>query len=372
MSLTLSRLLTPVTQTQAENTLLGILDVVGFPATSWQPKSLPRTFVKGMATLYVDLTELVANIAAGGLLKYATSAAEGWLDLCAESQYQEYRTPAVSTVGKATLTNQLASPYVIDVGQLWAQDDTGRRYNNTTGGTLAAGGTLQLEWKAESPGAAYNIAAGALTTLATPLPRVSVSNPALPSSSTWITTSGADVETNENLVDRCQKKWPTLGTGGASLAYVAWAKQALAAITRVRVDDANPDGPGTVRVYLATSGGVPSLGEVALVDTYIQARRALTATVTVSAAEVATIVVTATLYVYAGYATTAPTQAAAAVSALGQNAEIGATVYLSRICAALSSPAGVRNVVVASPVADQVLLPEEVPGFVLNLTTVLV
>lgn len=379
LKLKLSDILKRPTQTEGENTVLGMLASVGFPATSWQPKSLPRTFVKALVTVWIDLADLVGNIAAGGLLKYAPDADDGWLDLCAESQYQEERAPAVSTVGKATLSNFLDSPYVIAVGQLWAQDQAGHRFTNTTGGTLAAGtlvppsaSTLQLEWKAESPGAAYNIAPGTLTRLATPLPGVTITNPALSGSSTWITTSGADEESDESLVERCQTKWATLGTGAASLAYIAWARQALPAITRVRVDDANPDGPGTVRVYLATAGGVPSSGEVDVVDMYIQARRACTATVTVVAAAVATITVNATIYVYSAYATTAPTEAAAAVTALAQKAVIGGTVYLSNICAALSSPAGVRNVVVAGPVADQVLAANEVPAISLTLNTVLV
>lgn len=379
MALKLADLLKPVTQPEAETTLLGILDAVGFPATSWQPKSVPRTFVKAVATLYADLTTLVHDIAAGGFLQYAAEAPEGWLDLCVESQYQEARTSAISTVGKATLTNFYSSPHVIAVGQLWAQDAAGRRFTNTTGGTVAAGSlvplvasTLELEWKAESPGAAYNLAPSTLTALLTPLPLLSINNPALPGSSTWITTSGADAETNSNLIDRCQKKWATLGTGGASAAYIAWAKGALAAITRVVVDNSNPDGPGTVRVYLATAGGVPSNAEVAIVDAAIQAKRSCTATVSVLAATVVTIAVTATLLVYSAYSTTAPTEAAANVTALQQAADIGATVYTTNVIEALSAPKGVRNITLAAPGSDHVLSAGQVPVFTVSLTVVLV
>jgi hypothetical protein len=46
---------------------------------------------------------------------------------------------------------------------MWIADAAGHRYSNVNGGTLWLGGTLQLTWQAESPGAAYNVANGALT-----------------------------------------------------------------------------------------------------------------------------------------------------------------------------------------------------------------
>lgn len=382
MGLSLSQLIAPTTVAEAEAEILGLLAGLGFSADSWQPKSVPRTFTKAFATLYSDLTFAIAEIAKGGFLGLASELknADGsdkvdWLDLHAESQYDEVRSPAASTEGTMILTNSSGSPHTIAVGELYAADSAGRRFNNTTGGTLSApnGSTLSLTWKAEAPGAVYNIPnESILPTLATPIPGVAVTNPADPLTGSWITVAGSDVESNGTYASRARAKWATLGTGAGAAAYVAWAKKGAPTVTRVLVDDANPDGAGTIRVYLANASGPALPAEVSAADSYIQPRRALTAKVTTVAATPKPVTVTATLTVKSAYSALAPGQAAANLTALAEALEIGDDVYLSEIITALSSPTGVQKVALAAPAADVTVGPHEIVTFTLNLTTVIV
>ncbi len=382
MATTLAALLTPTTAAQAEADLISALDSFGFPATSWQPKSVPYTLLKWFATKYASLTQTIASITAGGFLSTAAelknddgSDQREWLDLAVDSQYDEPRNEATITVGTMRLTNASGSPYTIAVGQLWATTSDGRRYNNTTGGTLSApvGSTLDLTWKAEQPGAKYNIPNGTISSeLATPLPGVTVSNPAVGSTGTWITSPGGDLEGNVAYAARARTKWSTLGTGAGAAAYENWARTGAPTITRVKVDDANPDGPGTLRVYLANAAGPATGGEVSAADAYIQPRRALGMKVTTQAAAAAALTVTATLYVQAAYAATAPAQAASNIAALASGLDIGEDVYLSEIYTALSSPTGVTRVVLTSPTTDTVVTADAVVTVTVNLTTVIV
>jgi hypothetical protein len=382
MGLSLSSLLAQTTPEEAEADLIEALTIFGFPATSWQPKSVPYTLLKWFATKYASLTSTVAVISAGGFL--ATSAilknSDGsdlidWLDLYAVSQYDEVRAAATSTSGQMILTNQSGSPHTFVVGQLWTTDSGGRLFNNTTGGTLDAanGSTLTLVWKAESPGATYNIPNGTIgSELATPIPGVTVTNPAVGSTGTWITSAGRDIEGNASYATRARTKWSSLGTGAGGDAYIYWAKTGAPTVTRVAVDEASPDGPGTIRVYLANAVGPATSPEVAAADAYIQSRRALGMKVTTQAAVAQAITITATIEVLTAYASTAPGLAASNIAALVAGLDIGEDLYTSEIITALSTPAGVRRVTLTLPATDVVTANNAVVTATLNLTTVIV
>ena len=93
------------------------------------------------------------------------------LDMLAESLYSLERIQASYTRGTRALSALATSgPHAIAVGQLWATTASGRRFTNTTGGTLIAGGTLALEWRAESPGYAWNVSSADALSLVTALP----------------------------------------------------------------------------------------------------------------------------------------------------------------------------------------------------------
>lgn len=148
-----------------------------FGQSAWQQFSWHRRVLELEAEAGEDLGQLVAAIAAGG---YLDNAVGEWLDLYALNVYDEERKPAAQAIGVCVLSDDGgAGPYSIAAGQLWASNVDGSvRFVNTTEGSLPAAGKLRLEFAAESPGAAHNLGNGAVVQLLTPLPGVSVANPA--------------------------------------------------------------------------------------------------------------------------------------------------------------------------------------------------
>lgn len=364
MALSYDELTTPPTEDEQLTTLLELATLAGFPATSWQSGSVPRTILQILATALSTLAALIRDIGRGGLL----DEAEGdWLDLLARSLFNEERIAAVRTRGQATLTcNAAAGPYTIAIGQLVATDSTGKEFRNVTGGTLASGGTLNLVFEAAEPGAAYNLANNTLTILLTPLAGVTIDNPAVPPSTTWITQTGADEESDEQLRERCRTKWATQGTGATTDSYTFWAREASSAVRRVNVLEHSYAGTptdGHVTLYLAGEVGTVDAAAVTAVGTYIADRRPLCTTVTIIAATQVDVAVTATVTVRAEDRAAAEAIVDDFLDELEAEIEIGGTVYLAAIVEQLMRPEGVINAVLAAPAADVVLDFNEVAVF---------
>lgn len=362
MTTALADVLKPTTAEQAERTVIGLLDAAGFPATSWQPKSFPRTVTKAIGAIGANFSNLISNVVAGVLNGLSTG---GWLDLLSEQNYANTRAAAVAAAGQMVLTNQTGVSQPITVG-MWLADGDGssaHRFEVTGGaGTLAApnGSTLAVTVRAESPGAAYNIPSGASLFIAGGvLPGVTVSNPAIGSTGTWLTTAGADKESDPALQERNATKWADQAPAGNDQSYVYWARTAVPTITRVKPVREG----GTVNVYLANAAGGATGPEVTAVDTFLQAKKSIVARVFTVPATSVGITLVGTIYVDAVHAGSAPAAALANLAALGADHDIGGFVYLSEIIGALTIPTGVRRVVLSSPTTDANLGDDGVPVF---------
>jgi uncharacterized phage protein gp47/JayE len=147
------------------------------------------------------------------------------------------------------LTSTSQVPYDIQVGQLIASDDQKREYRNTTGGTLSAGGTLELQWEATIAGADHNTGDGTVTRLLTPLAGVTVANSV---GTPWYTTTGADQETDAGLKERNRTKWATQSLEMVADGYRNYALS-VAGIVKISIDDNNPRGENTIDVYVAAA-----------------------------------------------------------------------------------------------------------------------
>jgi len=353
----LQQLLQPRASDQILSSLIAILQTKGFAATDWEPGSVQRTILEALAVGLADLEALRLEITKGGYLELATG---DWLDLVAQNMYGITRNPATFARHTVRLTAQAGfGPYTIQPGQLWASTASGLRFNNTQGGTLAQGGTLDIEFVAESPGAAYNVAPGTITVLNTPLPGVSIANLS-------IVAAGVDRETDDDLRLRCRLRWASLGTGATADAYRFWAFSADPTITKVRVLDQNPRGQGTVDVIVWGEGGLGA-GAVAAANTYIQQRKPLTADVQVYAATPTNITVTATITLRAGFLAATQAEVTARLSDLQRSLPIGGTLYRSALIEALFG-AYVINVNLTAPSSDTTLTTAQVAVLSPNLT----
>lgn len=350
-----------------------------FPATSWQEGSVPRSLIEIDAQELADLTSLVAVIARGSYVTAqpgVTGADGAWLDLAGQNVYGLTRQPAVATVGVVTLTDASnAGPFNISPGQLWVgataslSTTTPLRFLNTTGGTLPQGGTLAISVAAELPGAAYNVANGAITTLLTNLPGVTVANS--PGSGSWITQQGTDVESDLAYATRCMNRWPSVGIGATAASYDYWARTASAEVTRTKVQASGSVG-GQVDIWVAGSSGPVSGAALTAVQNYIAPRLPVGTTQNTANASALAITIAGTVNVLAANLASAQAEVAANLQALLAATPIGGTLYLSQVIEALNTPTGVRNssgVTINTVAADLVLTASQVAGALTNSIT---
>lgn len=180
MTATLAQLLQQQTVSQIFATLLGVYQANGFPVQSWQTGGVERTRLMAIATAIADISSnYIPGITAGGFLDYAPGT--GWMPILASELYELTQNAAVNTVGNITLTAAAGSgPYIIAAGDLTAVFGlTLNRYINNTGGTLPLSGSLTLSFTAENAGSSYSDPSNSGNlTLATPLPGVTLTNPA--------------------------------------------------------------------------------------------------------------------------------------------------------------------------------------------------
>lgn len=333
---TLEQLLAPPTSDDALATLLQRLAGQGFPVTTWQSGDPARTLLQLFADGFADFGTLMVAIASGGFAALATG---DWLTLVAKQVYGLDREDATFTQGTCVLTCTATAPgYTIQAGQLVGISAGGLRFANTTGGNLAAGGTLNVTFQGESPGSDYNVSINSITVLGTPLPGVTINNPDA-GSGTWITQVGTDEESDASLQGRCAARWPSLATVSTIDVFDLWAKAASNQVTRT-LAQTDATVPGQVDLFLAGASGGVAADVVTAVQSYVDARMLLTSACVVASATNEPIELTATLYVKAGFEASALAAAQAAAEARINATDINGTLYLSELEADLQKPAG--------------------------------
>lgn len=371
------------------DTFTAALSATSFPTTSWQPGSVPRKLLEADAEANEERDVLDVAIASGGFLEKADpgvaddSVAGPWLRLLAYTVYGVQWRVGVQARGQVVLVDAGAQgPFTFAPGELVAASSGGRRYANSTGGTLTLSGTLTLDFTAEGVGAEYNVPVGSVTQLLTVRPGVTISNPAVGSTGTWLTRQGTDPETQAELRQRCRNRWPTLGTGGAPSGYEFWATEASPEVTRVYVT-ASTTIAGAVNVYLAGPAGPVSPAAVADVQEYLERVAPVTVVPVALSAEALPVTVAGTVRVVASRLTEARAVAEAnlarlfAVLPIGGDKRAGLPGILDReaVVAAIrpqdksgASTTGIIDLDLSQPAADVTMDADQVALLVDSLT----
>jgi hypothetical protein len=267
MPLTLAQLRTIITRDDALADIIVDLQSLGFHSTSWQSGSGQRTMPTAMAQTYATMTNSV-----DALSRHAfNDTSEGdALTAFSASHYDNDRTAATATVGSIVLTGgAVGPPHVVAVGDVVCADATGRTFRNTTGGTVPVSGTVTLTFQAEVTGTDGNVANATITTMQTPLAGVTCNNPD-PGTGSWITSLGTDAESDTTLRARNTAKWGIVSVSDPADRYEYFIRTAVSGAVRVEVDDANPDGPGTLRAYIASATGVSPGADVTATQTELE------------------------------------------------------------------------------------------------------
>jgi hypothetical protein len=179
---TLADLLVGKTKEQEYQAFLSVLQSKGFPVTDYTAGAAGQTLLEAFAFELADFSKLLPQVAAGGFVPLAMALADPvWLDLLAEYSYNLSRA-------RATFARQLClvscapsqGPQNVNPGfTVRSRVGSGNRYTYQGADPVSVpdGGSVEIEFTAEHPGAAYADGAGTITDLVTPLPGLSVNNP---------------------------------------------------------------------------------------------------------------------------------------------------------------------------------------------------
>lgn len=346
----LSELLRPKSEAEWLDRLLGYAmgdpSLKRLPVSDFEPGGDARTFLQLIARGQAEADAQRVSLGNSGFLSTASGE---WLDAKVLSDYQLTRKGSVFAEVRLTLTALAGvGPYDLRAGEFHVETAAGLRFTLAESGTVPVGGNVGLVFRAESPGAAYNVTAGTITRQVTPLPGLSVTNAATGS----VVTAGADEETDDQLRTRAALRWAERGGGATASAFAYWALTAHPSITKVRVLDQNPRGQGTLDVVVWGDGN-PGTFPVQAANDYIQTRRPATTNVSVYAATERQVPVNLTLQ--GVQSATAAAEVLAGLAALQRQTPIGGTLYRAAIIEVAMLPAGVANVIVNAPAADVVL-----------------
>jgi len=198
-----------------------------------------------------------ANLAGTISLVNAALAGDDYLDAVALGRYDETRLPATKTLGSIRVTNSTGSTITVDA-RTQVADGGGPLFDNVDGWSIPATSFATKTFEARMAGVSGNVADFAIQKLRQGRAGLTVLN-----ETGWIITAGRDKESNAAFILRCISKWGTQGRGGNLDAYNYMIPTFVPTITRWRIDDSNPGGPGTVWFWFASAAGPASGAEVA-------------------------------------------------------------------------------------------------------------
>lgn len=357
------------TQDETSQTIFNLLGGMGFPITAWQPGNAGRTLVELISKLLGSVPLSIRQIAEMSILSRSTGA---WLTLYAAQFYQVERQSSVFAVGTLKLANNTGSTKTYVAGQLLAKSSTGKLFRNVAAFSVDNGATASVDWVAEQPGYSYNVGTGSITELSTPIPGISITSPAIGTTGTWLTTYGAEEESDERLRLRCSGKWGELALGSPDAAYTKWCLDASSQVTAVTVS--TPGYAGIVRIRLGgPAGGVPSSAVDAVIDLLEgtsdgKLRRALCATLDVASAVTLAIPVSGTVKVTKARKAAIPAEVETRLLAYFAGISIGGEVRRAQIFEEIMTPVGVLDLNLLIPLSNVGLAADQKAKLQLNLT----
>ncbi len=234
-----------------------------FAAKGWLPGrlNLNRGVVRGLLELYCwGYWQIYALLQR--LMKQAVpaTASGDWLDTHAASVNLS-RRPATKAKGNVRFlrapSSSLAGNVAIPARRIvrTLPDGIGQvyRYSTVADAVLPAEAAyVDVPVEAEDYGAAANASTGQICELVTPVEGISgISNEA-----DWLTSEGADEETDAQLQERYALAWAA-NNGCTKHAYKSWALS-VPGVTSVSILDQHPRGQGTVDVVVRGADVLPT------------------------------------------------------------------------------------------------------------------
>lgn len=317
MSLSISMLLTPVTQAQIRAKFVSMLNILGIPADQWRSGGVASSILTVVAGTYANFSTLMADAVASGFLGTASG---DWLTLLAQYVYNVIRTPATFAGGSAQFTNTGGAIYSFPAGAVTIQDVvTGKTYTNTAtlaiaGGSLGSPTVVTCPFQAQTAGSASNANPGDVSVIVTTMLGVTVTN--------LLAFVGLDAQSDASLVAQCQSKLGSLSPGGPSQAYQYAVDQAVNSVSLLPVNvnrrnvQTNPQ-TGVVNVIAASpSGPVAATDITGIINSIVAVAVPQAVTFTVQSAAAVNYAPTIIVWVQGLAGIDGPTVAANALTAV--------------------------------------------------------
>lgn len=234
-----------------------------FAAKGWLPGrlNLNRGVVRGLLELYCwGYWQIYALLQRLMRQAVPATASGDWLDTHAASvtlsrrpatkargNVRFLRAPSSSLAGNVAIpARRIVRTLPDGIGQVY-------RYSTVADAVLPAEAAyVDVPVEAEDYGAAANASTGQICELVTPVEGISgISNEA-----DWLTSEGADEETDAQLQERYALAWAA-NNGCTKHAYKSWALS-VPGVTSVSVLDQHPRGQGTVDVVVRGADVLPT------------------------------------------------------------------------------------------------------------------
>lgn len=351
---------------------LVVLQAAGFEVTTWDDTDPGRVLIATDVRSLGKLANVVTLIAKGGYLGLASG---NFLTLLASQNFLEDRALATTCKRVIRITDAGGGPHAWAVGDITISTASGLLFRNTTGGTCAASGTLDLTFEAESPGTAYNGSTPAWS-FVTSFPGFTLAD-----ALAGVTTAGTDDQGDPALIAACRSKWGSLGAGANDDAYYYWATHTpgvMSLVTRVAVLRHTPL-PGQVTIIIADARSVGTDGADAIDGASLAAVQAFIDPVDhkgkapncvdgiVAAAKLKQITITGTMTCVATELAAAQAQGVAALNAWAATFRIGAPKVsrekmIAKLMSGLSDDDR-NDATSVTPASDTTLASNEVPFF---------
>lgn len=370
------------TRTEDEIFAADLLTLAGLdvPTTGWQTTAIQYAYIKIGARSQAAAELFRKRYAQAGYLDTVHLSGADWVDILSSGFFQVYRSPATYSIHQIRITDVSAGSALDRTARTVRikHAATGLYFVNNEAFHVDASGYADVQFVCESSGSQGNVAPSGTWEIITSLPGYGATNPVVGGTGVSVTVAGADAESSASVVTRCRNKWSTLGRGGNAAAVAYRIAAADPTITRWFIDDANPNGPGSLDVYIAPATGTASGGQVTAMQAALEPQKAVgTGELRVFAAPLVTEGVTATLYTD-GSNGSAQADADAAIAAMvptqdpgSTSVGLGGTLYvLGDIVPALMAVAGALNVTVSLPSADVVYGNADAVTFTPTITVV--
>lgn len=268
--LTLEQLLSGVSEDEVMDLQMKILRQVGFQPEAWNDDDIRTIFLRSFAR--------VLSGVAGGTVAEQTRAhfidlSRGeFARLLARHNYRIIPNEPQATIGRIRLTSLPTAPLITwEAGDFVvsnresANDEGAVGFEIMEGGSLSPGESAVFLFRCLTPGTIGNLLNNTALFFWGGPPDVSAQLDV--QFSTWITTPGSDAESDERLHARMHGVISRKTYSNTEGAYLAWAREALPELTKVRVFGT----PGSLSITIvgATDVGPITPEQIEIIEDYI-------------------------------------------------------------------------------------------------------